>query len=89
MKVKATLVDRLNRFVFGPQQGDVYRERYRPKNPFVKYDPVIVEVIETRGLWVRFRYEKMNGRFSGLITEWELSPFVFKFKLQSIEKEEK
>ena len=87
MKVKANLVDRIHRYVFGPQPGDVYEERYRPKNPFVKYDPSIVEVIETRGSWVQFRYDQTYGKFSGLITEWELSPFVFGYKL--IEKEEK
>jgi hypothetical protein len=89
MKVKATLVDRLNRFVFGPQPGDIYKEKCRFKNPFLKFDPSIVEVIETRKCWVQFRYERMHGEFCGLVTEWELSPFVFGFRLQSIEKEEK
>lgn len=88
MKVKATLIDCIHRFICGPQPGDVYQQR-KPSyvNPFNDWKPSIVEIVEFRDLWVQFSYQFPDGGFAGNTTEWELRNFVYSFKL--IEKEEK
>lgn len=86
MKIKVNMFDRWVRYFIGPRIGDVYRQkRPRFKNPFDTFQPSIVEVIDERKKWVQFRYESIDGRFSGITTEWNIKTFQFKFEL--IEKE--
>lgn len=55
--MKITLIDKIHRFIFGPQPGDVYLKRTNSNtNPFDPLTPTIVEVIETRKSWVQFKY---------------------------------
>ncbi len=80
--MKITLIDKIHRFIFGPQPGDVYQLRTNSNtNPFDPLTPTIVEVIEIRKSWVQFKYTCMYGEPSGTITEWELRAFVVSFEL--------
>jgi hypothetical protein len=88
MKVDATLIDHIHRFIFGPKKGDVYIEkdtRDRYDNPFkTRSKLTLVEIIDTKRNWIQFRY--LNTDAIGVISEWQINSFEFAFKLQQKEK---
>ncbi len=88
MKVNPTIIDRIYRFVFGPQKGDIYIEKDiqdRHDNPFKRRtDLACIEIIDTKRNWVQFKY--LNNDMAGAISEWQINVFEFAFKLQQKEK---
>lgn len=88
MKVNPTIIDRIYRFVFGPQKGDIYIEKYsqrRYDNPFKRPSNLAcIEIIDTKRNWVQFKY--LNNDIAGAISEWQINAFEFAFKLQHKEK---
>ena len=68
------LMTKLHRFLFGPHIGDIYVRNDQPVNPFLHWEPHLVEIVDKKDGWVQIKHLS-----NGSIQEWSIKMFRSNF----------
>lgn len=64
---------------FKPGQNYIHRDHINQKNPFNKDNtPLVVEILEVRGKWIRYRHTMNNSMWQNESMERDAFNFTFR-----------